>query len=1212
MTPQDAIWKVLADIQAQSANEPQPDFRVEAELPSATAIMADAAARDPFRLDKIVAFDKPTQPKVDWKMAAMLAADAERRIATMPAPTIGPTAGGRALPSGLPNPLAGIPMQVQRDNPLAGLAMPGVQREPISMGWRTPQAMAARATAGAREQFDAQTPIANTAIRMAGPMLGGAIGAVGGPVGMAAGAAMGGTLASQWAQSRETAQGTRAGVNPLVMAAEGYANLLPVMMPEAGAALAPQLPKVLGSALGGAAVSDAAIQMAETGRIDPAALAMNTLVGGAIGGGAAVGAHALARGAQSDAVARLVDDETGAVGPNIREALPQQPEANPGGETVTRFQKLPASERGVLDPLTPERGAQVSPGAQVPVPESITPSGLTAAERRADDIRIDAAIRRHNVTGDEEELVRQIHREGRDRNFEQHRGMHTSWAQTDAEASIIVPEVKLTKGTTLNAADLTALRRTAHGVASQTVELSDDLTLAKGLQTRAAAGDAAAQADLDAILAKHRARSVPELILAREESFLKTQVAIKSLAGVKSELGRALNTLKSFQQKRNMGDAEFLQAVIERGGSGREAVDALSAMRNADGSINREAQFRYLRGLSKPGAQDYWHWYARTAYLSSMATQWRNFSGNAANFGIEALAVRPVAAVIDAKNTNRSVTLSEMRAMGTTSGFLDGLHKASFFFKNGFTKEDVDALESLPPEVFDGKLFPNVIARTMGAVDQFFRTVGFHVELHRMAITEAHKEGLRGDAMLARAKALVDDPTITPDLVSRAEKYARGLTFQDKGTAATRAAHQTMKAIDGATKGLADAAWDAGLSKYGKVGSATYGLLSFPPSVIIAPFINTPFNILKRAGQYTPAGLVASKFTKDPRDSAMMAARGAVGTAMMGAAVGLWMNDRITGKPPQYGTPEWETFYATKKPYSIKVGDQWVPYSYLGPVGMVLGATANYADAVSRDPRNVLGYFGKLVGQVGRTAIDASFLRGMQSILMAVADDSPEQRSMQKLANSTVTGLLPLAGLQRDIRNVVDPTLRDPVTSTDMKGFEPQTLRDELSMSLAPIKEQVMGGIPGLSQKLEPRLDRTGEEIQRGSTVWPESRPSDPVREELLRLNGETKGGYYRDPVEAGASLLGKINTEIKRRNREDKGNRPLLASVPRPLITAYAKRYGELSEKRMTWLTGKSWYAEASDDRKRRWVDKVKRDTAEQVDTEFKRRYLQQSTRKR
>jgi hypothetical protein len=276
---------------------------------------------------------------------------------------------------------------------------------------------------------------------------------------------------------------------------------------------------------------------------------------------------------------------------------------------------------------------------------------------------------------------------------------------------------------------------------------------------------------------------------------------------------------------------------------------------------------------------------------------------------------------------------------------------------------------------------------------------------------------------------------------------------------------------------------------------------------------------------------------------------------------------------------------------------------------MVLGAVANYAEATSKDPKNVLNYVGQLFMQTGRTAVDATFLRGMQSILMGVMDDTEDGRVAQRVVNRTATGLLPLAGAMRDVRNVVDPVLRDPIKPSDLRGGDEGAWYD--MPKLDPLKEQVMASVPGLSQKLQPRLNATGEEIQRGSTVWPTRKTDDPIRGELFRLYRGGKEGYYRDPKGAATALLGKINTKIERHNKEKKDKVPLLKSVPRDLETAYAKQYGQESERRLTKLLQMpEFQALKSDDRKRQVIEKVKRDITQQLDKQYSEQWQRKAAR--
>jgi hypothetical protein len=600
-----------------------------------------------------------------------------------------------------------------------------------------------------------------------------------------------------------------------------------------------------------------------------------------------------------------------------------------------------------------------------------------------------------------------------------------------------------------------------------------------------------------------------------------------------------------------------------------------------------EARYKFLRGMSKAGAQQRWHWYARTAYLSGMATQWRNLSGNASNFGLEATIIPNVAAGFDAIRNpgNRQVTLTENTAIaaGLSSGFLDGIQKASFFFKNGFTMDNATALDDVPPEVFGGALFPNAIGRAMGSVDQFFRTVGLQMEVHRVATTQAVREGLTGPELARRVQELVDDPTITPELHKRAQRYAAELTFQEQQTSKSAAKvvggiKQFMGGLDGLTEDMAEVAWEAGLKKLGTMGSLTYGALSYPPSAILAPFINTPFNIFKRFMSYTPPAMLAATKGND-RDAMLMAARGAVGTAMMGAGAGLYMSGRLTGAAPQ-DVESRDAFYAEgKQPYAIKVGEQWVPIQYLGPVGMLLGATANYAQAAEANPRNTLNLFGDLMSQTGKMLVDQTMLRGLYGAMDAVAN--PNGTAGEKWLARTVTSQLPVAAAQRDVRDLVDPVLRNP------EG----------------LREQVMASVPGLSDNVTPRINFTGDEIPRSNKILPTASSPDPVRQELLRLRMATPGkdGYFRDPVGAGKALLGKINTQRKR------AKLPQLASVPRRLVTDYAQAHGQEAQRLLSGVVSTRAYQALDDTERAAIVEAFKQQITERTDQQFVERYMRE-----
>src|SRR5690606_33513568 len=249
-------------------------------------------------------------------------------------------------------------------------------------------------------------------------------------------------------------------------------------------------------------------------------------------------------------------------------------------------------------------------------------------------------------------------------------------------------------------------------------------------------------------------------------------------------------------------------------------------------------------------------------------------------------------------------------------------------------------------------------------------TVGLHMELHRAATVEAVREGLQGAALRRRVQELVDDPTITPEIHKRAERYAAGMVYQDTSEGLGLATRLVRKA-DQATLAAADQAWEAGLNKLGLLGCVTYGAMAFPPSVVIAPFIRTPLNILKRAVQYSPLGAAAA-VQAGSRDAMLTAGRSAIGTAMMGLGLGLWMQGRLTGSPPRDPAARDAWYAEGKRPYALRVGDQWITYQHYGQFGILLGAVANYADETRDDPDASLVSFGRMISQAGQAVVENS------------------------------------------------------------------------------------------------------------------------------------------------------------------------------------------------------------------------------------------------
>jgi hypothetical protein len=277
----------------------------------------------------------------------------------------------------------------------------------------------------------------------------------------------------------------------------------------------------------------------------------------------------------------------------------------------------------------------------------------------------------------------------------------------------------------------------------------------------------------------------------------------------------------------------------------------------------------------------------------------------------------------------------------------------------------------------------------------------------------------------------------------------------------------------------------------------------------------------------------------------------------------------MTGAAPT-DRAEADAFYATKRPYAVRVGDQWVSYQSLGPLGAVLGSVANYMQAAERTPTDALGRFGQLAAATGRMVVDSSFLKGMYNLLDAVAN---AERSGDKWAARTATGLLPAAGAMRFARDQVDGTLRNP------QGMS----------------EQVQASLPVLSENVTPRVDFVGQEIQRPNAIVTESK-DDPVRAELMRLrvsDPDGAEGYLRDPQSAATALVGKINSRLQKMGRPG-------VEVPREVQTRYAKKYGRVSKTVLSQILSTPDYRNADDEGKRQMIERAKDAITTQLDAAF------------
>jgi len=359
----------------------------------------------------------------------------------------------------------------------------------------------------------------------------------------------------------------------------------------------------------------------------------------------------------------------------------------------------------------------------------------------------------------------------------------------------------------------------------------------------------------------------------------------------------------------------------------------------------------------------------------------------------------------------------------------------------------------------------SVPGRLLAAEDEFFKTLGYRMELNALALRRATQEANAGiiqpDQLKARIADIVADPP--PDIRLDAIDQATYQTF-------TSAPGNLTKAV---TK-LANAA-------------------PFPGRIIL-PFIRTPGNILKYTFERTPLAPLMSHVRADiaaggaRRDIAL--ARIATGTALMAASADLALSGQITGKGPADARERQALERTGWQPYSLKIGDRYYAYNRADPIGTSMGLAADMVEILANmdaEPAmtdsEIESAHAAVAISLANNATNKSYLTGLSDLFTAMSDPDRYGRGyFQRFAGSLVpTGVSEVA------------------RASDPYALEANTML-----------ERIRSRVPGLTKGLPVRRDLWGEPISYRSglgaiydavsPIYSSQAKSSPVDEEMLRL----------------------------------------------------------------------------------------------------------------
>jgi hypothetical protein len=694
-----------------------------------------------------------------------------------------------------------------------------------------------------------------------------------------------------------------------------------------------------------------------------------------------------------------------------------------------------------------------------------------------------------------------------------------SWQDDTKESwKIAWDGVKLPRGTTLNAAQVESLERKVRGLSERMMDITDD---SASLQKAVAANDVqTAQALMD----KWNVKSPQALDILADQAAEEAMVGWRSVTGVRSELGRGLNSLKKKIAYRAVAesDDQFIKRMSEMGIEGSEMRQQIQTLKTP------QQRYKYLRDRASATSSDLFRWYYISSLLSGPKTHARNLISNAVNMvAMDAgFVVGRGTDVVRGKLPWQDFTNEAAQMIhGQRVGVVQGWKEAMQVWREGFSLEDARVFAEKPPDIkasdilgtraFDSETttrWLNSVSRFLEASDQFSRTIMFSGALHSGAYAHASKLVKSGKIKPSQFRQTVDaiiaDPNIVaPSVFDEAVQVAKDSVYrQDAG--------KLLQSIIGAQKAV---------DEFGQkvVGGAVAKIPIKPVRVVanvvtapvqnlgslVMPFIKTPAGVFKKQFRAMGGGLYTSKqFAEQGQDimAAIHRGEGMLGAGLVAAlATYALASDRplVTGVGPN--DPELaedpskalDAFYGSHRPNSFRLPgtDQWIDYRTLGPVAGPMSIVGNLSDA-ARQGRELNGAaLADALARQGRSMLSNSFLTGVMGAVSAFEDRTGV--SANRTIGRTVAGLVPLSGAARGARQVTDDVIRDT--------------RDETL--LGSVEQNIKNITPGLSTQVPARVDYAGQVLRnpggpvaRAITPAEHARvPEDQVRNELAKLGAE-------------------------------------------------------------------------------------------------------------
>lgn len=305
----------------------------------------------------------------------------------------------------------------------------------------------------------------------------------------------------------------------------------------------------------------------------------------------------------------------------------------------------------------------------------------------------------------------------------------------------------------------------------------------------------------------------------------------------------------------------------------------------------------------------------------------------------------------------------------------------------------------------------SIPGRALTSADEFYKTVGYRMELHAQAFRQASQDVLDGKISRAEMKSRMADIVANPpeNIRMQATDAATYQTFTD-------APGSWVTALNNLETRLEQH------SAAGALGAAGIRFL--------IPFRNTPANIMKYTFERTPLAPLMGRYRDAIAQGGAAAdiarTRMALGTMTMLLATDLAMDGHLTGSGPDKDEKGHRAALMRSgwQPYSVKVGDRFYSYSRLDPIGFTLGLGADLGEYINNmdteaDAAGIEKAFKAGAMSIGNNILSKSYMRGVAAFVAAMqGSDSQMSRYVDQMGGS----FMPTGAAE--IARSIDPYMR--------------------------------------------------------------------------------------------------------------------------------------------------------------------------------------------